>query len=113
MKLYKGLIYHAVTKSLPLRERGLKRADKEVEAQKPEVAPPAGAWIETLIAFNRAAGDIVAPPAGAWIETRSAPGHCRKPGVAPPAGAWIETLFDRSIGLCGIVAPPAGAWIET
>ncbi|CAH8236285.1 hypothetical protein VAEU17_4400122 [Vibrio aestuarianus] len=34
---------------------------------------------------------MVAPPAGAWIETIQ-PKHGRDlRGVAPPAGAWIET----------------------
>ena len=33
------------------------------------VAPPAGAWIETIIARDRNTPDPVAPPAGAWIET--------------------------------------------
>ena len=35
-----------------------------------QVAPPAGAWIETGIAVAQEAIDGVAPPAGAWIETR-------------------------------------------
>ena len=33
------------------------------------VAPPAGAWIETISARNVFFIAIVAPPAGAWIET--------------------------------------------
>ena len=34
-----------------------------------EVAPLAGAWIETHKAHNEAQESIVAPLAGAWIET--------------------------------------------
>jgi hypothetical protein len=33
------------------------------------VAPPAGAWIETLIVVFDVPHAEVAPPAGAWIET--------------------------------------------
>ena len=33
------------------------------------VAPYAGAWIETLFGWFRAAVQLVAPYAGAWIET--------------------------------------------
>ena len=35
------------------------------------VAPPAGAWIETLQEIRVTLAHIVAPPAGAWIETYS------------------------------------------
>ena len=34
-----------------------------------DVAPPAGAWIETFYDRPLAKIIIVAPPAGAWIET--------------------------------------------
>ena len=34
----------------------------------------------------------VAPHAGAWIETCVAPASFKLPEVAPHAGAWIETL---------------------
>ena len=33
----------------------------------------------------------VAPPAGAWIETTSRAVLGFRSAVAPPAGAWIET----------------------
>ena len=35
----------------------------------------------------------VAPPAGAWIETTMRKDGTRLNQVAPPAGAWIETGF--------------------
>ena len=35
-----------------------------------EVAPLAGAWIETLLSFLNLLFKTVAPLAGAWIETR-------------------------------------------
>jgi len=56
-----------------------------------EVAPRAGAWIETYAAVRVMIPFAVAPRAGAWIETGSWIGpHKHKP-VAPRAGAWIET----------------------
>ena len=55
----------------------------------------------------------VAPPAGAWIETvKTCKGEITAL-VAPPAGAWIETVTSLVILLAYFVAPPAGAWIET
>ena len=80
--------------------------------------------------------DEVAPFAGAWIETGSIRAACASAGVAPFAGAWIETSSNhmhappkmgsrpsRARGLklgttvdasaLAVVAPFAGAWIET
>ena len=57
-----------------------------------QVAPLAGAWIETGSGQYLRNDYTVAPLAGAWIETREmivkVEGH---PQVAPLAGAWIET----------------------
>ncbi|SLM19114.1 conserved hypothetical protein [uncultured spirochete] len=36
------------------------------------VAPPAGAWIETMSVILIRKHGLVAPPAGAWIETTDA-----------------------------------------
>ena len=55
----------------------------------------------------------VAPLAGAWIETRNRTKSYTANVVAPLAGAWIETLELDSQGRYGAVAPLAGAWIET
>ncbi len=56
------------------------------------VAPFAGAWIETLSLGHSLPHQPVAPFAGAWIETRIVK-TCFDPyRVAPFAGAWIETL---------------------
>jgi len=55
----------------------------------------------------------VAPRAGAWIETSKNSFYLRWSKVAPRAGAWIETeSYDKS-ALARTVAPRAGAWIET
>ena len=56
-----------------------------------DVAPLAGAWIETLVVRYLKEDKIVAPLAGAWIETPSFVAFITGPHVAPLAGAWIET----------------------
>ena len=59
-------------------------------------------------------GEDVAPLAGAWIETLALLlAGCSGYNVAPLAGAWIETLHTRFLPLPKYVAPLAGAWIET
>ncbi len=74
-----------------MRVRGLKPELLSDNLQSEEVAPRAGAWIETsLMAFARSAIP-----------------------VAPRAGAWIETMIHLSELLASYVAPRAGAWIET
>ena len=56
--------------SLPARERGLKRDASGIVDMTYQVAPRAGAWIETLC-YNVVLSKSlqVAPRAGAWIET--------------------------------------------
>ena len=61
------------------------------EFLKLQVAPPAGAWIETTLSNHLSPHFSVAPPAGAWIETGKAIRGLKHKNVAPPAGAWIET----------------------
>ena len=101
----------------------------------PEVAPRAGAWIETGhqgqpcrrpwsplaqgrgskqdIAAGHWAEPPVAPRAGAWIETSSPTAVPAGTRVAPRAGAWIETRCSKACSPPRMVAPRAGAWIET
>ncbi len=55
----------------------------------------------------------VAPHAGAWIETWPMSPAPPAPYVAPHAGAWIETGGQWWSSLTSLVAPHAGAWIET
>ncbi len=55
-----------------MRERGLKQSYGVKIEMVEDVAPHAGAWIET----------------GAWVMRRWSP------KVAPHAGAWIETALD-------------------
>nr|CBX28936.1 hypothetical protein N47_B20820 [uncultured Desulfobacterium sp.] len=56
-----------------------------------QVAPHAGAWIETLALTSQLLCRRVAPHAGAWIETCSTEISIYRQYVAPHAGAWIET----------------------
>ena len=60
-------------------------------AERKQVAPRAGAWIETLLQWPSTADAAVAPRAGAWIETLKDASSFPKLSVAPRAGAWIET----------------------
>ena len=55
----------------------------------------------------------VAPLAGAWIETPVSIVHRCPKNVAPLAGAWIETCANIIEPKIAVVAPLAGAWIET
>ncbi len=54
--------------SLPVRERGLK-PDNTIDVNNRDVAPRAGAWIETVVKRYLTRLIKVAPRAGAWIET--------------------------------------------
>jgi hypothetical protein len=78
-----------------------------------DVAPHAGAWIETARVTKGAVCSGVAPHAGAWIETCRNIVYVNHLRVAPHAGAWIETSLLRTCDTLAVVAPHAGAWIET
>ena len=56
-----------------------------------------------VVAFND-----VAPPAGAWIETHPASTRCLWISVAPPAGAWIETLWYSLMRQISMSRAPRG-----
>ena len=122
--------------SHPTRVRGLKHDLRAIEDLRHDVAPHAGAWIETTGWRRRPGRSPVAPHAGAWIETSVCstvrprlPSHpTRVRGlkrlaavtalvsarwVAPHAGAWIETSINLWVQTRRLVAPHAGAWIET
>ncbi len=70
----------------------MKPPDPKKRRQPEDVAPFAGAWIETPRLRQAEAVYVVAPFAGAWIETRVNVPQITRPRVAPFAGAWIETL---------------------
>ena len=55
--------------SRPMRARGLKPEVADRKRKLAEVAPHAGAWIETVTELINPPLIRVAPHAGAWIET--------------------------------------------
>ena len=122
--------------SPPSRGRGSKPGTTATGLTGWEVAPFAGAWIETDYTVQGVGPYAVAPFAGAWIETDqfaedlwalprrplrggvdrnwiNAQGLPRAAAVAPFAGAWIETPSTCTSAARSRVAPFAGAWIET
>ncbi len=84
---------HISHKSHPVRVRGLKHNDIPSCTQLFQVAPRAGAWIETQSKSKEEPKTKVAPRAGAWIETITMFTIDILPKVAPRAGAWIETRW--------------------
>ena len=79
-----------------------------------EVAPHAGAWIETRADGAERSSVWSRPMRARGLKlTNSFAGCRRRTAVAPHAGAWIETRECHSSVNSGNVAPHAGAWIET
>ena len=75
-----------------MRVRGLKHDSSNTYFDDNDVAPHAGAWIETLSLRSFSSQREVAPHAGAWIETAVMEMYMyNRYFVAPHAGAWIET----------------------
>ena len=72
------------------------------------VAPHAGAWIETAALDTLAQAAAVAPHAGAWIETLSVSKCVTVTRVAPHAGAWIETIWAVSEAVGRLRRAPRG-----
>jgi len=101
-----------------------------------DVAPRAGAWIETMKRSNQYQNQLVAPRAGAWIETnnwntaygwgKSHPvrvrglkhdntfNRCRSNIASHPVRVRGLKPFSLTPDCNDLqVAPRAGAWIET
>ena len=78
-----------------------------------DVAPRAGAWIETLIGviLNIKRKSRPARARGLKQQPDGVNSYCLR--VAPRAGAWIETKVPNPHKSYISVAPRAGAWIET
>ena len=100
-------------RSPPTRGRGLKLRHG-VESRCHDVAPHAGAWIETA-ATDRATAEsaAVAPHAGAWIETSRASSSTLIRRSPPTRGRGLKLARTRRSYRPALVAPHAGAWIET
>ena len=95
--------------SRPSRARGLKLDDAHNFSKHDEVAPFAGAWIETSTVANTAAWSTVAPFAGAWIENRRTLFVALRTSVAPFAGAWIETSITSQAAAAQAMSRPSRA----
>ena len=79
-----------------------------------DVAPYAGAWIETATLSLWGKADTVAPYAGAWIETLMQKANEHKLDWSPPTrGRGLKLIGILGRGGRAAVAPYAGAWIET
>src|SRR5690606_6632452 len=117
--------------SRPPRARGLKLyADHDDDGL--NVAPPAGAWIETRRQRMIAAWCLSRPPRARGLKqhgrtarrarTPSRPPRARRLklyadhdddglNVAPPAGAWIETSPNSKLADGNLSRPPRARWI--
>ena len=78
-----------------------------------QVAPPAGAWIETLHRIQSSRLSESRPLRARGLKQNILNIENLEHKVAPPAGAWIETDMYWNQSPVSGVAPPAGAWIET
>lgn len=58
-------------------------------------------------------GNVVAPPAGAWIETMKRGRFLIRGMSHPPRVRGLKRLINPLVNEKDIVAPPVGAWIET
>ena len=101
------------SKSLPMRERGLKRIRIRGRVIRIRVAPHVGAWIETPCRTGTTRPDAVAPRVGAWIETQVV-GELRFQRESLPV--WergLKLLILEVVYTLIPVAPHVGAWVET
>ncbi len=79
----------------------------------PEVAPHAGAWIETFFRAHSLYRLRSLPTRERGLKLTAGAWGLVPDYVAPHAGAWIETSWDIRLRRWKEVAPHAGAWIET
>ena len=91
--------------SPPARGRGLKRADHSTAERADDVAPRAGAWIETDIPSTSLLV-VGSPPARGRGLKPFRRASADADAVAPRAGAWIETMIGSAFGL-NPRSPPA------
>ncbi len=93
-----------------MRERGLKPGRQLVWVCPGQVAPHAGAWIETMTA-----NEAVRPDSGSlpMRERGLKPGYDiaaeKRRRVAPHAGAWIETCQPAAVQLVCVCRSPCGS----
>ena len=96
-----------------MRGRGLKLTSAASTKGIAEVAPRAGAWIETRLKHQVNKYKEVAPRAGAWIETRKTEMSLSFSRSPPVRGRGLKRDTTGWGWDATYVAPRAGAWIET
>ncbi len=96
-----------------MRARGLKLARPSKGGKRVDVAPRAGAWIETLQTGSPRPCQPVAPRAGAWIETVTLSKEWTLHRSRPVRARGLKHQEQIRRPVPSPVAPRAGAWIET
>ena len=91
---------YEVAKSLPARERGLKRPSAGPLVRRGPSLPARERGLKQSSTPAPASTAAVAPRAGAWIETAIVDGGKEHGRVAPRAGAWIETIRLSKTTMC-------------
>ena len=99
--------------SPPTRGRGLKPAQAGDENQALEVAPHAGAWIETKLMINPACGCRSPPTRGRGLKPPATEAEKQEVRSPPTRGRGLKHDSATTISIRTGVAPHAGAWIET
>ncbi len=90
--------------SHPMRVRGLKPVTSLVR-KRDNVAPHAGAWIETFASSRYFTMSRVAPHAGAWIETRTRPPSRLRRTSHPMRVRGLKHSEYRAYRLCFLSHP--------
>ena len=100
--------------SRPPRARGLKPGSRQTLTRAPRSRPPRARGLKPLMDNFELGTQDVAPPAGAWIETWLIVGNPDASVTSrPPRARGLKLAGAAPISLTTCVAPPAGAWIET
>ena len=95
--------------SRPVRARGLKLSPNPQASRLPDVAPRAGAWIETKAARERMIELNVAPRAGAWIETPGTTTISLNPYLSRPVRArGLKHVLKARIRKESVCRAPCG-----
>ena len=100
--------------SLPTRERGLKRGYQSVDFGGPEqVAPHAGAWIETLTTLSSQCSRVSLPTRERGLKQAIETGQRTLDPSLPTRERGLKQALYKHPHQSNPVAPHAGAWIET
>ena len=89
-----------------MRGRGLKPLCPPVKLFYADVAPHAGAWIETAVSLLAGVAMASPPMRGRGLKLQWLRALLMQPCVAPHAGAWIETSKFQEMELIQKWSPP-------